>query len=199
MRHTKFKNRAIILASASARRRTLLKQIFTRFKIVIPGIKEEKRDLPQLSPPEYVQHLARLKAEAVATRLKTKDTLVVGADTIVYARGKIIGKPANKKDARRIMKELSGTRHSVITGVCVIDTRIGRSLSGYEESIVCMKRLSPKQIHKITSSSRHLDKAGGYAIQESGDRYIKLIKGSLSNAVGLPLRLVRQLTKRLLS
>ncbi len=187
--------KTIILASASSRRRKLLKEIFPRFKIIAPRIKEPQPG--RSSPIRYIKRLAQLKARTVARYYQHSKALIIAADTIVYARGRIIGKPANKKDARRIMKQLSGTKHSVLTGVWLIDTATGRSVSGYEKSIIRMSKLSDAEINKIISSRRHLDKAGGYAIQESGDKYVRLIKGSMSNAVGLPLRLVRRLIRQL--
>lgn len=199
MRDSKLKAKTIILASASSRRKELLKRIFTRFRVIKPHIKERINNALRHAPRDYVRYLARLKADAVSRRLKDRNALVIGADTIVYARQQIIGKPRNKQDALRILKQLAGTRHSVITGLCLIDTRTGQSVSGYAESIVRMKRLSSDEISRIAATNRHRDKAGGYAIQETGDSYIKLVRGSLSNAVGLPLVLVRQLTRRLLS
>lgn len=193
------KNRIIILASASPRRKKLLKQIISKFKVIEPSINEAGINPRRLTPINYARALARRKAENVARRLKVKNALVIGADTIVYAHGKIIGKPHSKKNAQLILKQLSGTTHSVITGLCLIDTHTNRSISGHDQTRIRMKKLSAARLQTIIAAPKHLDKAGGYAIQETGDKNIRIIKGSLSNAVGLPLKLLQRLTKKILS
>lgn len=185
----------IILASASPRRRNLLKEIILNFKILHPNIKENIITGEDINPEKYTRNLARAKAFNVAARLK--EGLVIGADTVVFAKGEIIGKPGTPSEARRILGKLAGTRHSVITGICVVDAATGRSVSTHAKTRLKMKKLTPQEIKSIASSSRHYDKAGGYAIQENGDRYIKIVSGSMDNAVGLPLRLVKRLLKKI--
>lgn len=139
--------------------------------------------------------MAQIKAKNISTR--AKGALIIAADTIVWNGKEIIGKPRSMKDAGRILKMLAGTRHSVITGVCVLNSTTGSFRTGYERTILQMKKLSDVQIRQIVSQRRHLDKAGGYAIQESGDKYIKIVRGKLDNAVGLPLDLTRRFISQL--
>lgn len=188
----------VILASASARRQKLLKKIIPHFRILHPLVSEKSLPAKGISPYKYVQNMARAKAESVLDRART-DALIIAADTIVWTDREIIGKPHSRENAFRILKMLSGTQHSVITGVCVLDTSTNRVRTGYEKTVLRMQKLSDAQIRRIVSQRKHLDKAGGYAIQEArltarqtGDKYIKIIRGRLDNAVGLPLNLVRQ-------
>ncbi|MBI4834099.1 MAG: septum formation protein Maf [Planctomycetes bacterium] len=183
----------IILASASERRRALLKRRIPAFRVIKPDV-HEKFPESNISPYQYVCDLAVKKAESVAGKIKSG--LVIGADTIVYSKGKFIGKPKNLNSAKKILRALSGTRHSVITGVCVINKKNNLALGGYSETVVYMKKLSPERMAELLKSYKHYDKAGGYAIQEQGDPYIKIIKGRVDNAVGLPLDLVCRLIKK---
>lgn len=186
----------IILASASPRRKNLLREIIPKFRVCYPTIKENNIIADKnLTPESYTQTLARAKALNVAARLKKG--LVIGADTVVFTNGEIIGKPGTPAEARLILEKLSGTKHSVITGVCVVDAATGRAVSGHAKTMIRMKKLTPQEIKSISSSSKHYDKAGGYAIQEEGDRFIRVINGSMDNAVGLPLKLVKSLIKRI--
>lgn len=187
----------IILASASPRRRNLLRKIIPDFRVYYPKIKENIEAETNLPPDKYTQKLARAKAFNIASRLKKG--LIIGADTVVFTGNEIIGKPGTHSKARIVLEKLSGTRHSVITGVCVMDAATGRSVSGYAKTTLRMKKLNPQEIKSIILSSKHYDKAGGYAIQEDGDRYIKIINGSMDNAVGLPLKLVKKLVKQISS
>ena len=186
----------VILASASPRRRNLLREIVPDFRVCHPKVDENIIAGKNLTPYKYTQILARAKAFNVAARLK--QGLVIGADTVVFANGEIIGKPKTSAKARLILEKLSGKKHSVITGICIVNAATRRSISGYAKTTLRMKKLTPQEIKFIISSSKHYNKAGGYAIQENGDRYIKIINGPLDNAVGLPLHLVKQLIKRLL-
>jgi glycerate kinase len=198
-----FKNKKIVLASASQRRRELLKKIVPRFKIIKPRLNEEKIIQSVRPPSRLVQTLARVKAGQVSqtkalTRGKYRNAIIIAADTIVWARRKVITKPKNQKDAFRILKKLSGTRQAVITGVCVLDNASGRLVSGVEATIIRMKKISDQEIRRLAGRRRHRDKAGGYAIQEKGDRYLEIVQGRMDNAVGLPLSLTRQLLRQVL-
>jgi septum formation protein len=187
----------VILASASPRRRNLLKEIIPDFKVRRPNIKENIIAEYLLNPERYTQKLARAKAFSVAAYLK--NGLVIGADTVVFTGNEIIGKPGTHSKARLILRKLSGTKHWVITGVCVVNAVTGRAVSGYAKTTLRMKKLTPQEIESIASSSKHYAKAGGYAIQEEGDRFIRVINGSMDNAVGLPLKLVKRLVKKISS
>ena len=180
-----------ILASSSTRRKALLKKIIPHFRVFKPTISENTSNLKNLTPERYVQILAYAKTGNIARRVK--EGIIIGADTVVCARGKIIGKPGTARRACLILKKLSGTKHRVITGVCVLDAKTGRLASGYEETILRIKKLNPTEIAYLASRKTHWDKAGGYALQEKRDPYVKIIRGRLDNAVGLPLALVKRL------
>lgn len=188
-----FNDKQLVLASASPRRRELLSSLGLQFKVVPPRINEEAR--PDLSPNEIVEHLAFLKANTVA--LVLENSIVIGADTLVFADGKIIGKPEDRADAIHILTQLSGTRHSVFTGICIIDTDTGKSLRGHEETVVQMRRISNAEIEEYVDTGGSTGKAGAYAIQEDDDKFVEEIEGSFSNVVGLPLDLLKELLDKI--
>ena len=180
----------IILASASPRRRELLSQAGIPFE-VLPGNVEE--DLARLggSPAEKAMQLACEKAGSVADGCAKG--LVLGADTIVVVDGSIFGKPSDEADARRMLKELSGREHSVITGLALIDTRSGESRTCYEETTVRFARLADNEIDAYIRTGEPFDKAGAYAVQGRGALLVEGIEGCYSNVVGLPLMRLRRL------
>ena len=184
----------VILASASPRRKKLLSEIIASFKIIHPVVEENIFSLGMLTPCQYVKYLAKAKALSVASRLKAG--IVIGTDTIVYAGGEIIGKPKTHAASMAILKKISGKRQYIITGVCLININNGNAVCDCESTTVYMKKLAPEEITRLAYSKRHYNKAGGYAIQEQGDRYIRIIKGNMDNAVGLPLGLVKRLMKQ---
>jgi septum formation protein len=184
----------LLLASASPRRRDLLAQLGYPFQVATPDV-EEQLDV-DCSPAELAQRLACLKAECVARRFP--DAVVLGADTLVAMGRDVVGKPADRRDAIRILGRLSGSRHCVITGVCVLDASSGRKLVAAEETWVTMRRMSAAEIKAYVDSGEALGKAGAYAIQETGDRYVEKVEGSFSNVVGLPLELISPMLKSLL-
>lgn len=176
----------LVLASASPRRRELLSRLGVPFEVVTSGADESA---PAGVPPDEVARLvARRKAESVA---RTRDDAVLGADTIVVASdGEILGKPADAADARRILRKLSGTTHRVVTGVCLATERGTRFETGSDSTSVTMRPLTDAEIEAYVASGESYDKAGAYAIQETGDRFVVSVDGSFTNVVGLPLELV---------
>lgn len=183
----------IILASASPRRRQILKQFGYKFQVRPSRIKEE--GYHGLSPSELVKKLACDKAVAVARETKG-NALVVGADTIVVKDGEILGKPRDAQHAAEMLQKLSGSIHAVYTGVAVINTSHWKIAVGYEKTEVKMKRLLHEEIKVF--SRRHLDKAGAYAVQEEKDIFVEKIKGCYYNVVGLPVRLLKKLISQAL-
>lgn len=123
-----------------------------------------------------------------------KDRPILGADTIVYCRRKIFGKPASKKAACRMIRALSGRVHFVYTGVALYDPVRKRIHSGYAKTQVFFKKLTDRQIRKYLVRVNPLDKAGAYAVQERS-RVVRIVKGSYTNVVGLPEELVRKLLR----
>ena len=180
----------IILASASPRRAKLLGQIVADFKVV-PNRAHEVHD-DQLTAWEMAQINAYRKARAVAK--KFPDALVLGADTLVYLdrEAKLFGKPASRAEAARMLEELQGRVHAVITGVCLQHLRGHRQRVFAEWTDVRFLPLTTQQINDYLALMNPLDKAGAYAIQEHGGRIVAEISGSYSNVVGLPVERVRE-------
>jgi septum formation protein len=116
------------------------------------------------------------------------DHVVLAADTVVLLKGHILGKPADAADARRILRRLRGTRHAVVTGVAVCWGEAERT--GAEETAVVMRRVADEAIDAYVASGAPMGKAGAYAVQEQGDRFIERMEGSYTNVVGLPMELV---------
>ena len=173
----------IILASASPRRKQLLEQIGLKFE-VDPSDYDEKIE-PGLGPRELAKKISRGKAETVARR--HKNAIVIGADTFIVLGNRILGKPHTADEARKMLEAISGKPHLVITGFCVIGSDTGKTISGSAETIVFVKKLTPKEIDAYVKSGEPLDKAGAYAIQGLGAVIVERIEGDYFNVIGLPL------------
>ncbi len=180
----------IILASASPRRKKLLKKLGITFKIMPSNIEEK---MPKsISPEKLAKKLAYKKAKAVADKIK--DGLVIGADTIVIVKGRIIGKPSSYQDAKRILRLLSGTTHKVITALAIIDAKTNKKLMGHETTTVKIRKIEKEEIERF--ARLHFDKAGSYAAQEDNDALIEKIKGDFNNVVGLPIKKLKKMLKK---
>jgi septum formation protein len=168
----------LILASASPRRRELLATLGHPFEVVVPEIDETPfADEP---PRVFTERMAQEKACAV-----NREGLIIAADTIVLHKGKILGKPADKAEARTMLKALSGEQHEVITGVCI---RSGnRSVVFSTSTEVVFRVVENAEIEAYIETGDPMDKAGAYAIQGGAAHMVKAIKGSYTNVVGLPL------------
>ena len=180
----------VILASASPRRVDLLRQLVSDFEVV-PSDAPEVHD-EQLTAWEMAQVNAYRKARAVAK--KFPDALVLAADTLVYLDRdtKLFGKPAHRADAARMLGELQGRVHAVITGVCLLHLRSHQQRVFAEWTDVRFHPLTAQQIEDYLALMNPLDKAGAYAIQEHGERIVAEISGSFSNVVGLPVERLRE-------
>ena len=185
----------VILASASPRRRQLLTEAGYEFAIVRPDIDESSYTTEQIDPCKYAEQLALAKAKSVAQ--KYPDSLVIGADTIVDCRGEIIGKPADVKEARRIVKKLFSEPHKVITGLAICRVHDHIEIVTCDSTTVYPKQLTQQQIDEHIKSGRWTDKSGAYAIKEIGDEFIERIEGSLTNVMGLPMELFEQLLNKI--
>lgn len=178
----------VILASASPRRRELLSMLYSDFEVCVSEVEENVPDgIPLYSRPEY---LARLKALDVAKRYP--ESLVIGADTSVFANEKILGKPKNAEDAFNMLSLLSGTTHCVITGCAIVRGEEMHSFSVSTE--VEFYKLSSDEIWDYIKTNDPFDKAGSYGIQTKGVFFVKSINGDYNNVVGLPIaELARQI------
>ena len=173
----------LILASASPRREQLLKQIGLDFE-VMPSNFDESRVCTS-NPTESAQQAAIEKAKAVAKKLS--EGIVIGADTIVVYAGEVMGKPKDQSDAVRMLKQLSGKKHEVITGVALVNARDNREYVWSEATLVWFKKLSDMEIKKYVESGQPMDKAGAYGIQGRAAAFVEKIDGCYFNVVGLPL------------
>lgn len=182
----------LLLASSSPRRSDLLRDAGLEFQVVRPGV-EERHD-PAEPAGELAAWNARLKAAWVAER--HPDALVIGADTLVSLDGEALAKPADLEEAHRMVKKLAGRSHSVLTAVCLCWPGAGDEEGFLVETRVTFRSLSDEEIRAYHGLVDPLDKAGGYAAQEHGDRILAAVEGSWSNVVGLPMEaLVERLRK----
>ena len=189
-----------ILASRSPRRRDLLRERGYRFEVVPPPLAEPPSTGGISAPIQLAEALAYFKARSVfAAR---PDRVVLGSDTLVALDDDIFGKPADANDARRMLHRFSGTRHRVITALALLAPPPGpdeyeRRLLAADTTYVTMRRLEPAEIDGYIASDEWRDKAGAYAIQESGDAFVEKIEGSLTNVIGLPMELLERMLRQL--
>lgn len=172
----------LVLASKSPRRKMLLEQLGLQFDI-IPSDVDEKGIMEE-NPEGFVKRLAELKAESVARKLDGEN-VVIGADTIVYFDGRVIGQPGSEEDAKNTLRMLSGKTHEVFTGVCVINTKNGERLSDVVKTRVTFRELSEKDIEKCLEHKVILGGAGSYT-PELYSRIFEKLEGSFNSVVGLP-------------
>ncbi|MGB9812542.1 MAG: Maf family protein [Thermovenabulum sp.] len=185
-------NEKLVLASSSPRRIELLKQIGLTFEVVPADIEEEI--FKDLTPKELVERLA--KEKVLNASLKVKNSIVVGADTVVVLEDKILGKPKSKEEALNMLLLLSGKWHKVFSGIAVMDSDSKKLFSDVEETKVKFRRISTEEAMKYVETGEPMDKAGAYAIQGKGAVFIEKIEGCYYNVVGLPIyRLVKLLKK----
>ncbi|WP_203361600.1 Maf family protein [Bacillus sp. REN10] len=180
----------IILASGSPRRKELLQKIGLPFTVVVSDV-DETISHP-MSSEEIVMQLASRKAYAVAK--DHEQDVVIGADTIVVLDGEILGKPQDRNDAKRMLKQLSGREHSVYTGVAIMQAN--KQYLFYEKTNVTFWELSDEEVDAYLDSGEPFDKAGAYGIQGAGAILVKKIDGDYFSVVGLPVAsLYRQLQR----
>jgi septum formation protein len=179
----------LILASSSPRRKELLEAAGWTYEAITAGIDESVHDNEE--PAAYVQRLARSKAEAVAKGLQSG--LVLGADTTVVIGNQILGQPDDDADAKRMLNLLNGKWHEVLTGVAVVRVGGGTRVD-YETTHVRFAEMSEREIDWYVSTGEARGKAGAYGIQGAAGLFIEEIRGDYFNIVGLPIRLVYELT-----
>ncbi len=179
----------LILASGSPRRAGLLRQVGLDFEISAPDVDESR--YPDEEPVLYVERIARAKVEG----LVAADAVVVGGDTAVVHEGKVLGKPAHPEEARGMLRRLQGNAHDVMTGVAVgalsSNEVVLRTLVDVAE--VEMLAMTGDEIADYVATGEPLDKAGAYALQGIGGRFVKRVSGSPSTVIGLPLHLLARL------
>ncbi|MBQ7795898.1 MAG: septum formation protein Maf [Lachnospiraceae bacterium] len=187
----------IVLASASPRRLELLRQIGIEPEVIVSHVEEV---VTSSVPGEVVMELSRQKAEDVA-KDQEPGTLVIGSDTVVAVDGRILGKPHDHDEAEAMIRSIEGRTHQVYTGVCMVlrgtDGEGDQSMNFFDETDVEVYPMSDEEIHDYAMSEEPMDKAGAYAVQGFFGRYIKGLRGSYANVMGLPISMVYQEMKKL--
>lgn len=185
----------LVLASSSPRRAEILKAIRWPFEVVAANIDESR--FPSEAAVSYVRRLAQTKAETVAKRLPSG--LVLGADTVVLVNKEILGQPSDSDDARRMLKLLSGRWHEVLTAVALARAGAGADqiMLDHETTRVRFAEMSVAEIDWYVATGEPMDKAGAYAVQGSAALFIEEIQGDYFNIVGLPVRLVYKLVRKI--
>jgi len=182
----------LILASASPRRRELLSRAGLDVEVRPSSIEEVLQ--PGESPEDFACRAAEEKTLAVAATAP-RDTLVLGADTVVVADSELLGKPADRDDAARMLRRLSGATHRVITGVCLVSAPDRIEAVRCETTLVTFCQLDEEEINDYLASGEPFDKAGAYGIQGLASRFVTRIEGCYFNVVGLPVALVYDMLK----
>jgi septum formation protein len=183
----------LILASRSPRRRQLLQALGVNVSVVESGFIEVNHFGG--SPGQHVQDNALGKARAIASQYN--NALVIGADTVVVYRRRILGKPKNMKEAIAYLNLLHGRTHAVYTGLAIIDTQKNITIADYVKTLVTMRSLNEKEIRAYLSWIKPLDKAGAYAIQGAGAIIVEKISGCYYNVVGFPMAKLEEMLLRL--
>lgn len=179
------KNR-IILASGSPRRKELLEAVGIKFEVIVSDADESSVKSDGVPVNIYVQELALLKAAAAAKLvMKDKNAVIISADTVVSADGKILGKPNDAEDAFSMLSMLSGRAHEVYSGFCVMRIRDGKTVCRAVKTDVHFKTLSEDKIWRYIATGEPADKAGSYGIQGIGGLLVDKIEGDYQNVVGL--------------
>ena len=181
--------RKLILASASPRRAEILRTVGWPFEALPADIDETRR--AGEDAVAYVERIARAKAEGPA--LRVPGSTILGADTVVVIEDEILGKPRDDEDARRMLRLLRDRWHQVLTGVALVDGDTGSAKVAHEVTEVRFAAMSEDEIDWYVATGEPRDKAGAYAIQGQGARFIKEIRGDYFNIVGLPVRLLYEL------
>ena len=180
-----------ISASASPRRKELLKRIIDEFQVVTSDF-DEKSVRFDSSVEEYAEELAYGKARNVLSKA-TEDSIIIAADTIVVVEGKILGKPKDDLDAYKMLQLLSDNVHEVYTGIVVINMHNNKVLKSVEKTKVKFSELNEEDIRGYIETGEPMDKAAAYGIQGKGGVFVEKIEGCFYNVVGLPLNRLRKM------
>ena len=186
-----FADRQVVLASASPRRLEILRQIGIEPQLHPVEIAEDNTLTTRRDEEALVSENAARKAQAAAP--EHADAIVIGADTIVAYDGVIYGKPVDRADAKRMLQTLSGNTHKVYTGICLIDTKTGKTVGGSSVCEVTFPKLKEREIEEYLDSGEPFDKAGAYGIQGRVALLVDHIEGDYYTVVGLSVSLLRRL------
>jgi len=194
--HSAIGGRHVLLASNSPRRREILRACGIAFDRIDPAVDEPAP--PKRNHRTWVRRWALRKAISAGEKIGGRNDLIFAADTIVVHRGTGLGKPRNADEATAMLQLLSGDTHAVITGVAVSSPKSGHS-AGSSESRVRFRKLTHREITEYVASGEPYDKAGAYAIQGGAGKFVTSVDGPIDNVIGLPVRRLAQVTRRVLS
>lgn len=190
----------IILASTSPRRKELLKTIANNFTCIPSNFDENSLKNQISNPEELSKRLAEYKANDVFSRVypKSNSFVIISGDTLVSFKGKILGKPKDRNDAIRTLQSLQGNKNTVYTGMSVVIRKENTIITETfcSKGDVYMNRMSYNEINKYVNTGEPLDKAGSYAIQGIGKKYINRINGSFNAIVGLDTQTLQKIFKK---
>jgi septum formation protein len=197
----------IILASSSVRRKALLNQIGLSVETIKPEIDEKLN--PRLKPRGNAEQLSLAKVNAVAQKLKddnlkiskaskimNEDVIIIAADTFIVFNGEILGKPIDKKDAKKTLLKLSGKSHSVITGFTILEMNSHKTITKSVVTKVFFRKISLKEIDAYIKTGEPMNKAGSYGMQDLAAIFVERIEGEPFNVVGLPLSALTEELKK---
>ena len=176
--------RKIVLASASPRRSSLLESVGLKFEVVVS--RTEETNHPEMAPTRLVVDNALGKAREVAARV-APESVVIGADTIVYLDGKVLGKPKSMADAREMLCRLSGRTHQVFTGLAVVSRSDDKEITDVEVTDVTFRKLGDSDIDDYLRVVSPMDRAGAYTVDGVGSLLVERFEGCFYNVLGLPM------------
>ncbi len=176
----------LILATASPRRINLFHQLDLTFEVQAANVEEPPPEA-QETPSSYTQRLAALKAQMILDQLGADDAWVIGADTVVVLKDKILGKPRSEAHAQEMLTQLSGHQHEVITGFAILHKNRGIQYQEAVHTKVLFRELTPHLIARYIRSGEPMDKAGSYGIQGKGAVLVERVEGCYFNVVGFPI------------
>ena len=181
----------LILASGSPRRKQLMRDAGYQFEVVSPPIHEPAYPSQgHLTAAVWAEALSYFKARAVA--IKHPSAIIIAADTVVVHDEHIIGKPIDEADARRILSTMFGGHNAVITGLTVLCPAEKKRIITHNSTVIIMRDMTETELEEYIASGAWRDKAGAYALQEGGDKFVRSMHGSESNVVGLPMELLQK-------
>lgn len=182
----------LILASQSPRRRELLQQAGYAFEVVLPDDDAESGECEGESTAELVARLAYQKAANVSRKLEGLSAMIIACDTVADVDGQVLGKPRDRAHAEQMLRQLSGRQHSVLSGLCLWSLPDNRYRIQVATSVLLMDQLSEAQLQQYLDSGDWQGKSGAFGYQD-GHPWLKLISGTASNVVGLPLDILQQM------
>ena len=194
------RNPHFILASRSPRRQQLLTDAGYQFRVIPASDAAEDTIRESEQPGDYVLRLAFQKAEDVVKRLDAdagRDAVVIACDTLVVAGNQILGKPKDKQDAARILKQLRGTVHEVLSGLCVWNVADQVYLTESDKTVMMMDPITDEQLESYLETGQWAGKAGAFGYQDGYD-WLHIVQGSESNVVGLPMELLTRLIEQII-